>query len=1081
MKKKLCSLLLALVLVLSLLPVLPAAADSYELRIKGRLVTDINKDDVWGDGVFKYDPTYHILYVNGSASVDDSNWMIDSAIPALKIKATADSTLTCTKYGLRLRCSTFIDGEKGLTIYATDDSAVAVYVDEPSYASRISLTIQDTTFGILSNGKGIEFASGHPATFCVSHSTVGIISANAAVTCDDVQLCSANVGAYSTTDRGFRSDGAGVFHCESSKVTASGSAVSLGFYKQIHLLGDSYLESGSYTGKEVKISRDETARYDLSVAGRYVTERNKDDILDNGAFSYDPAEKTLHIKKSYTYTPRKPLGNTDDTFPLFVFNDLVGTDIKVENDAVLTIDDAAAGTHADAFVLKNGTTLDFTGPGKLTVYCSGRGFYLPEGGQVNIKNMTFQVYATSEIAPEYGFYNPGDDNAYLYVMDSDVVLVGRVTAVQYVDQLSVVNSKLYCTGGDYYGIHGHYEASSNLYVENSELFATATSWAIGSFFKITAKDCVLTTPLGGHYDQGLVTDSAGNPAKVAHFEKLESYGLYVQGNLVHEGNKSDILGDGSGTASYDPSTKTLTLRGDITGHFNQEVIKSEVDGLTIVPTRDLKLTSTEAQALTLKGDTTIKGGGKITISAGGDGIRAESGLLNFQEADVVITSGATGIRGSSAAGLNVYASTLDVKGSTAAVDGFGGITLTNEMIQYPMGAVNNGSAFVLGSTPVRELKLAPDEKFDLYVADVQVTRANAHNILGDGKASYDPATKTLKINDSITCSGTVISNNGVSGLTITWDKDVTLENTANLIAAVTLTAETTFTGMTGKLTIKSAGSGVVANYDGDLFFRGAKLDVLSKGYGLTSNGKAKLVLHASLLHAEGVYGAITEFKSIALHDDEIIEPADGKIDGGKIVSGSDAATSVTIEPSKPVELVNPFVDVQKTDYFYDAVLWAYYHTPQVTNGLDATHFGPHATCTRGQIVTFLWRALGEPAPTLTVNPFVDVKESDYYYKAVLWAVEKGVTKGTDATHFAPNAYCKREHAVAFLYRAAGEPSYTMTSNPFVDVKSGAYYYDAVLWAVEKNITKGMDETHFGPENSCERSQIVTFLYRFMNP
>ncbi|MBQ6431292.1 MAG: S-layer homology domain-containing protein, partial [Oscillospiraceae bacterium] len=74
-----------------------------------------------------------------------------------------------------------------------------------------------------------------------------------------------------------------------------------------------------------------------------------------------------------------------------------------------------------------------------------------------------------------------------------------------------------------------------------------------------------------------------------------------------------------------------------------------------------------------------------------------------------------------------------------------------------------------------------------------------------------------------------------------------------------------------------------------------------------------------------------------------------------------------------------------------------------------------------------------------------------------------------------------EHAVAFLYRAAGEPSYTMTSNPFVDVKSGAYYYDAVLWAVEKNITKGMDETHFGPENSCERSQIVTFLYRFMNP
>jgi len=1081
MKKKLCSLLLALVLVLSLLPVLPASADSYELRIKGRLVTDVNKDDVWGDGVFKYDSTYHILYVNGSASVDDSAWMIDSGIVGLKIKAIADSVLTCTKYGIRLRATTTFNGEKNLNIYATDDSGVAISAEKDASGNTHDIYVQDTTLGILSNGKGIEFASGHPATFCVSHSTVGVISANAAVTCDEVQLYSANVGAYSTTDRGFRSDNAGVFHCESSKVTATGYAVSLGFYKQVHLLGDSYLESGSYTDKEVKISRDESARYDLSVAGRYVTERNKDDILDNGAFSYDPAAKTLHIKKSYTYTPRKPLGNTDDTFPLFVFSDLVGTDIKVDNDAVLTIDDAAAGAHADAFVLKNGTTLDFTGPGKLTVYCSGRGFYLPAGGQVNVRNMTFQIYATSEIAPEYGFYNPGDDNAYLYVMDSDVVLVGRVTAIQYVDQLSVVNSKLYCTGGDYYGIHGHYEASSNLYIDNSELFATATSWAIGSFAKITAKDCVLTTPLGGRYDQGLVTDSAGNPAKTAHFEKLESYGLYVQGNLVHEGNKSDILGDGSGTASYDPSTKTLTLRGDIAGHFNQEVIKSEVDGLTIVPTRDLKLSSTEAQALTLKGDTTITGGGKITISADGDGIRAESGLLNFREADVVIHSGATGIRGTNAAGLNVYASTLDVKASTAAVDGFGGVTLTNEMIQYPMGAVNNGSAFVLGSTPVRELKLSPDEKFALYVADVQVTRANAHNILGDGKASYDPATKTLTINDSIACSGTVISNDGVSGLTVTWGKDVTLESTANLIAAVTLAAETTFTGLAGKLTIRSAGSGVVANYDGALTVGGAKLDVLSKGYGITSNGKAKLVLNTAFLHAEGVYGAITGFKSITLNDDEIVAPAGGKIDGGKIVSGSDAATSVTIEPSKPVELVNPFVDVAKTDYFYDAVLWAYYHTPQVTNGLDATHFGPHATCTRGQIVTFLWRALGEPAPTLTVNPFEDVKESDYYYKAVLWAVEKGVTKGTDATHFSPNDYCKREHAVAFLYRAAGEPSYTTTTNPFVDVASGAYYYDAVLWAVEKNITKGMDATHFGPANSCERSQIVTFLYRFMNP
>ena len=215
---------------------------------------------------------------------------------------------------------------------------------------------------------------------------------------------------------------------------------------------------------------------------------------------------------------------------------------------------------------------------------------------------------------------------------------------------------------------------------------------------------------------------------------------------------------------------------------------------------------------------------------------------------------------------------------------------------------------------------------------------------------------------------------------------------------------------------------------------------------------------------------------------KITTPATATTDGVKTFTCKRCGeTKTEAIPATGGELKNPFVDVGKNDYFYDAVLWAYYAKPQVTNGLDATHFGPYATCTRGQIVTFLWRALGEPAPTITKNPFVDVSTSDYYYKAVLWAYENGVTTGTDATHFAPNAFCKREHAVAFLYRAAGKPEYTNKSNPFTDVSGSAYYYDAVLWAVEKNITNGIDATHFGPSNACQRSQIVTFLYRFMNP
>ena len=174
---------------------------------------------------------------------------------------------------------------------------------------------------------------------------------------------------------------------------------------------------------------------------------------------------------------------------------------------------------------------------------------------------------------------------------------------------------------------------------------------------------------------------------------------------------------------------------------------------------------------------------------------------------------------------------------------------------------------------------------------------------------------------------------------------------------------------------------------------------------------------------------------------------------------------------------NPFVDVAKGAFYYDAVLWAVSHTPQVTNGTDETHFSPKATCTRGQVVTFLWRAFGAPEPTTTVNPFKDVKESAFYYKAVLWAVEKGITKGIDATHFGPSEGCTRGQVVSFLWRAEGEPLPSPGSNPFTDVKEGKFYYGAVQWANQQNITNGTDATHFSPDMTCTRGQIVTFLMR----
>ena len=168
-----------------------------------------------------------------------------------------------------------------------------------------------------------------------------------------------------------------------------------------------------------------------------------------------------------------------------------------------------------------------------------------------------------------------------------------------------------------------------------------------------------------------------------------------------------------------------------------------------------------------------------------------------------------------------------------------------------------------------------------------------------------------------------------------------------------------------------------------------------------------------------------------------------------------------------------FTDVAAGSYCYDAVQWAVANG--ITNGTDATHFSPNAGCTRGQVVTFLWRAAGEPTVSGNVG-FVDVAPGSYCYEAVKWAVANGITKGTDATHFSPNAGCTRGQVVTFMYRAAGEPA-VGGSNGFVDVAAGSYCCNAVQWAVAKGITKGTDTTHFSPNAGCTRGQVVTFLYR----
>lgn len=169
-----------------------------------------------------------------------------------------------------------------------------------------------------------------------------------------------------------------------------------------------------------------------------------------------------------------------------------------------------------------------------------------------------------------------------------------------------------------------------------------------------------------------------------------------------------------------------------------------------------------------------------------------------------------------------------------------------------------------------------------------------------------------------------------------------------------------------------------------------------------------------------------------------------------------------------------FVDVPEGSYYEEAVNWAV--DKGITTGTDATHFSPDGICTRAQAVTFLWRAAGSPAAKSAVMPFTDVKAGSYYYDAVLWAVENGITKGTSETMFSPDATCSRAQIVTFLWRSQKSPA-AGTANPFTDVKASAYYADAVLWAVKEDVTKGTTSTTFSPDANCTRAQIVTFIWR----
>lgn len=232
--------------------------------------------------------------------------------------------------------------------------------------------------------------------------------------------------------------------------------------------------------------------------------------------------------------------------------------------------------------------------------------------------------------------------------------------------------------------------------------------------------------------------------------------------------------------------------------------------------------------------------------------------------------------------------------------------------------------------------------------------------------------------------------------------------------------------------------------------------------------------------ADKVADLITNIGTVTKDSGSKIEAArkayDALTDAQKeLVSNYSRLTAAEAEYAKLTDKLL-FTDVKEGDYCYDAVKWAV--EQGITNGTTATTFSPNVGCTRAQMVTFLWRAAGSPEPAGKTNPFTDVKEDDYYFKALLWAMENGITKGTTETTFSPNAACTRGQMAAFLYRSAKSPA-VEGENPFADVQESDYFFGAVLWAAEEGVTKGTTETTFSPAATCTRGQMVTFLYRYL--
>jgi hypothetical protein len=355
-----------------------------------------------------------------------------------------------------------------------------------------------------------------------------------------------------------------------------------------------------------------------------------------------------------------------------------------------------------------------------------------------------------------------------------------------------------------------------------------------------------------------------------------------------------------------------------------------------------------------------------------------------------------------------------------------------------------------------------------------------------------PPTLTLSAN-----SGTVYSNAGTTSFTYTYDGDGAVSAASSDTSVATVSVDAVSKTVTATI-LKAGTATITVSADEGANYAAAAAqtyELTVKQYVAPSYNDSDPTYAITVNKVD--HGTVTASRRYAERGERVtltVEPdkgwtletltvadRNGKEIDLTIVKVGEKYTfqmpsgKVTVEATfmEDNTMLNYFVDVSAGDYYYDAVLWAAVNG--ITSGVDALHFAPDAPCTRGQIVTFLWRAAGSPEPQ-TMSGFADVPADSYCAKAVAWAVERGITSGTGNGRFSPDEACTRAQAVTFLYRAAGSPAVSGYAE-FDDVMTDAYYARAVAWATEQGVTEGVGSHRFAPDNTCTRGQIVTFLWR----